>query len=111
MLSIHELELLKQLHERSTKVASWHVGAAEVRGPFNRWLTVSEVPEMYRSNVASRSDDATYAAYAMNYLPKLIACIEDLRKQRDQLELQLGIETMIVGDHPDKSTTGKVADE
>jgi len=27
---------------------------------------------------------------------KLIECIEDLRKQRDELELQLGIENMVI---------------
>lgn len=96
MVSIKDLELLKELHAKSTRVVAWYGHAAEVRGPFNRWLTVSEVQPQYKNNVASRSEDAAYAAAAMNMLPKLIECIEELRKERDQLELQLGIENMVI---------------
>lgn len=96
MISIKELELLKELQKKSTQVVQWYAHPAEVRGPFGRWLTVSEIPQEYQKHCGSRSDDATYAAYAMNWLPKLIECIEDLRKQRDQLELQMGIENMVV---------------
>ncbi len=98
MISIKELEELKVLHAASTKVNQWypHPYDGTIRGPFHRWLTVSEVDAQYAKNVAFRGDDVKYAAAAMNMLPKLIECIEDLRKQRDELELQLGIENMVV---------------
>ena len=96
MLSIKELEQLKLLKQASTNVVEWYPQGATVRGPFGRWLNVSDVSPEYNKHVAFSADDARYAAAAMNMLPKLIECIEDLRKQRDELELQLGIENMVI---------------
>lgn len=109
MLTVKELEYLKILKAASTNVAQWcaspHDGT--IRGPFNRWLTVSDVDPQYAKHVAFKGDDARYAAEAMNMLPKLIECIEDLRQQRDELELQLGIENMVVAGKEPGDESGK----
>lgn len=98
MISIAELERLKQIAAASTKVNGWyaHPHEGQVRGPFNRWFQVSDVDPQYAKNVAYKGDDARFAAEAMNNMLKLIECIEDLRRQRDELELQLGIENMVI---------------
>lgn len=101
MISPAELERLKKIAEASTKVVAWYPHMKEVRGPFNRWFTISDVAPQYQKHVAHTADDARFAAEAMNNMLKLIKCIEDLRKQRDMLELQLGIENMVIGRHPD----------
>jgi hypothetical protein len=96
MISIAELEKLKAIAAASTKVNEWYANGGTVRGPFNRWFNVTDVPEQYKQHVAWCGDDAQFAAAAMNNMVKLIECIEDLRKQRDELELQLGIENMVI---------------
>ena len=96
MISPAELERLKLIEAASTRVNAWYANGSTVRGPFNRWFNVTEVDKSYQKNVAFGADDARFAAEAMNNMLKLIECIEDLRKQRDLLELQLGIENMVV---------------
>lgn len=96
MISIADLEALKLTAQSSTKVNHWYLHGTTIRGPFNRWLNVTEVDPAYKANVASAYDDALFAATAMNNMLKLIECIEDLRRQRDELELQLGIENMVI---------------
>lgn len=98
MISISELELLKTIAAASTKVNAWYAHGETVRGPFNRWLKVTEVDKQYAKHVAFSHDDARFAATAMNNMLRLIECIEDLRRQRDELELQLGIENMVIDD-------------
>lgn len=63
---------LLALYKKSTDVVSWYAHPAEVRGPFCRWLTVSEVSPEYEKNVGTRADDAAYAAAAMNNVPYLL---------------------------------------
>jgi hypothetical protein len=73
---------LLALKEKSTQVNGWYphsVGSngssgATVRGPFNRWFTVSGPgDERYEKHVAYDMDDAEYCAAAMNEAPKLAA--------------------------------------
>lgn len=87
-----DLPKLMELYENSTK-ATWYGHPCECRGPFNRWLTVSEVPEAYKKHVASQSDDAHYAAAAMNAVPGLVEEIEELRAQLAKFQR---------GDQPDE---------
>lgn len=68
-----DIPALEALYNKSTHVVAWYAHPAEVRGPFCRWLTVSEVAEQYRKHVGEQSDDTAYAAAAMNSIPHLIA--------------------------------------
>jgi hypothetical protein len=79
---------LRELSKNATQVVGWYPHPAEVRGPFCRWLTVSEVAPEYEKNVASRADDAKYAAAAMNSIPALLDYIE-------RLEGLLAVEDML----------------
>lgn len=71
-----KLEEMRKRCEASTKVVAWYAEPAEVRGPFCRWLTVSEVDSKYLHNVASRADDAAFAAMAMNNVLPLLDALE-----------------------------------
>lgn len=87
-----DLQMLKELEKKSTQVVGWYADyGGQIRGPFNRWFNVTEVAPEYKQHCGSASDDAKFAAAAMNYLPKLIERIE-------QLEEQLAIETTLLGD-------------
>lgn len=88
-----DLQMLKELEKKSTQVVGWYARghAGQIRGPFCRWFNVTEVNPQYEKYVGSAADDAAYAAAAMNYLPELIKRIE-------QLEEQLAIETILLGD-------------
>lgn len=96
----HTLEELKELEKKSTQVVGWHdnyASAGEIRGPFNRWLTVSNVAPMYEQHVGSREDDAKYAAACMNMVPHLIQNIEELQKEVERLKVELGVEKDLLG--------------
>lgn len=67
---------IRQRVAAATKVVAWYAHPTEVRGPFNRWLTVSDVAPKYRKHVASQADDAAYAAAAMNMVPKLLEALD-----------------------------------
>jgi hypothetical protein len=85
------IEELKELKSKSTVVNGWYPHGAEgdenseatVRGPFCRWLKVSQVQPEYRKHVADMADDAKYAAAAMNSAPKLVAALEEFLKLED----------------------------
>jgi len=78
-LNIDELEAA---YLKSTRVVAWYAHPGEVLGPFCRWLTVSEINPEYQKHCGSKSDDAAYAAMAMNAVPHLIAA---LREQANQV--------------------------
>lgn len=93
-----ELKLLRELAEDSTKVVGWyaHGGGdrcelheATVRGPFGRWLKISDVGEKYRHEVALAEDDAKFAAAAMNNLVPLLDYVEELKTNIEFLNRQL----------------------
>lgn len=74
-------------YKKSTKVVGWyaHPYAGEVRGPFNRWLTVSNVPDKYKKDVAEKSDDTLFASNAMNLAPKLAIELVKSQSKVDKL--------------------------
>lgn len=86
------IEEIKELYKLSTMVVGWyshHPG--QVRGPFCRWFEVTDVAPEYQKYVASKADDARYAAAAMNNTPHLIDRIEELESQlSDMTELLTG---------------------
>ncbi len=85
--NILTIDELKALFNNSTNVESWHAHwPGEVRGPWCRWLQVTEVAPEYEKHVAHKMDDARYATAAMNNLPHLIARIEELEKKVEQYE-------------------------
>ena len=95
----HELkniiQKLKDSQRSSTPVNNWYAHSNEVRGPYNRWFTCSEVDLAYKSNVASTKKDCEYAANAMNYLPIIIEEYEKVKKELDELKVEnilLGVE-------------------
>ena len=91
------LNILKEHHSKSTKVVSWYADtySTSVRGPFGRWLEVTEVNDSYKKNVASQSDDARYAASCMNSVPILIKVIERLQERCKKLEADLCIDQIL----------------
>lgn len=92
-----EIKALRELAEKATRVNAWypHGGSdrcgdheATVRGPFNRWLIVTDTSDPgYRKHVADAYDDARFAAAAMNSLVPLLDYIhaleQDLQEQVD----------------------------
>ena len=91
----HTLEALKELEKKSTQVVGWYSNYAnlgQVRGPFGRWITVSDVAPPYSNNVADVADDARYIEAAINMVPYLIEDIEKLQEKIKQLETEIGIE-------------------
>lgn len=77
---------IKTTFANSTKVVGWYAHSTEVRGPFNRWLTVSEVPVEYKTSVASRTHDALYATMAMNFAPKIVQAYESAQAEIESLK-------------------------
>ena len=76
-----------ELAQRSTRVVSWYAHPAQVRGPYTRWLEISEVPEQYKHNVASREDEAKFAAFAMNNVEAIaIAHLALLQEHEESLK-------------------------
>lgn len=83
-----ELEELRSVAKQSTSVVAWYPHPTEVRGPFCRWLTISEVDDKYKHNVASTSDEAEFVAAAMNNLVPLLDHIEKLEKEIIDLTIE-----------------------
>lgn len=79
-MSETELNELRELAKASTNVVAWYAHSQEVRGPFCRWFTCSEVSPQYRKNVAATSDDCKFAAAAMNNLVPLLDEIDRLNR-------------------------------
>lgn len=68
----------KEREEKATKVNSWypHELDGTIRGPFCRWLKVSEIEPQYQKHCGSIGDDTKYAAGAMNWEPKWREMVE-----------------------------------
>lgn len=84
-----DLDLLKELARKSTRVVKWYAhgpgdqcpaNQATVRGPCGRWFFITG-GQGYEDRLADLHDEAKYADAAMNMLPFLIARIEQLEKQ------------------------------
>lgn len=89
------IEAIKCAKTDSTDVTAWHHNGATVRGPFNRWLEVTEVAEEHTKYVAWGSDDAKFASVAMNSVMILIKKIEELEQVNQELEAKLYIDDML----------------
>lgn len=61
--------------EKSTRVVSWYAHPKEVRGPFHRWFTCSDVSQEYRKDVAEIEDDCRFSATAMNSAERLAKAV------------------------------------
>jgi len=72
------IENLKQLKSKSTRVVGWYAHYKEVRGPFCRWFTCSEVEPPHDKDVATTMDDCAYAAACMNDVPELVKAYEQI---------------------------------
>lgn len=75
-------EAVKQIletYENSTPVVGWYAHPEEVRGPYCRWLTVSDVNPEYKKYVAAKSDETKFIAAALNFAPKLAKALEYAR--------------------------------
>lgn len=68
---------LRELESKSTRVVAWYAHSEEVRGPFHRWFTCSEVNPEYKNQVAWQSDDCQFAAAAMNNLLPLLDALDE----------------------------------
>lgn len=67
-------ELLK-VERKSTRVVAWYAHSKEVRGPWCRWFTCSEVAPEYKQHVAYTGNDCIFAANAMNTAPMLAKAV------------------------------------
>ena len=95
---IINMNALKELHDKSTKVNAWYAHGWEdgtVRGPFHRWFKCSEVEPRYAKHVAGVAEDTEYCAGAMNLAPYLINAVETLLKRVSELELDLEMENVL----------------
>ena len=89
-----DLDLIKSLILKSTSVVNWYPHGYEstknmgatVRGPYGRWLYVTEKQGDDPEHIASAEDDAKYAAAAMNYLPHLVEEVETLREELQKMK-------------------------
>jgi hypothetical protein len=82
-----EREQLRVLESKSTPVVAWYAHPSEVRGPFCRWFTCSDVNPEYQKHVAYKDEDCAFAAAAMN---NLIPLLDELdRRDREIEELKL----------------------
>lgn len=80
---------LRELEKNSTQVVGWYSDyGGQIRGPFNRWFNVTEVADEYKKHCGSASDDARFAAAAMNAMPALLDYIQ-------KLEEMLALEEML----------------
>lgn len=77
------------LAEKGTKVVSWYAHNTEVRCPFCRWFTVSDVNPEYEKHVGTKADDCRFAAESMNLAPAmakaLLVAVEALEYAEGQL--------------------------
>ena len=100
-MSRDELEELKKVANKSTRVVGWyaHPYEGEVRGPFGRWFTCTggENAGVQPESVADISDDCKFAAAAMNNLVPLLEHIEKLEKEI----IDLTIEEELTGNRND----------
>ena len=94
-----DIKALREAEFMSTDVVAWYPHSHEVRGPFGRWLTVSEVDSSNKSHVADTFEDAKFAAAAMNALPHLLDLVESLKHKVQELEAKLAIEKMLGVEH------------
>ena len=72
-----ELDELKEYESESTQVVRWYAHPDEVRGPFCRWLTVTDVDPRYEKHVGTKRADAKFAAESMNFVIALIKRINE----------------------------------
>jgi hypothetical protein len=86
--NIYSLNKLKELTAKSSNVVNWYPYTHDktIRGPHNRWLTVSGGDDEYTAPI---TDDVEYAAAAMNSLPYLLEQIDMLIKENDKLKHDL----------------------
>lgn len=78
-------EELRVLESKSTMVVGWYAHSQEVRGPFHRWFTCSEVSEQYKKHVAWPWDDCAFVAGAMNNLVPLLDKVDELEAENARL--------------------------
>jgi hypothetical protein len=71
---------IRETSQKTTDVVAWYAHSSEVRGPFCRWLEITDVLPEYQKHVAFKHDEAKYIAACLNYAPMLIEEIERLRQ-------------------------------
>lgn len=88
-----ERQVLRDLAQKSTPVVSWypHPYEGQIRGPWNRWFTISGDPAQYKKRdgvltPASYEDDVNFAAAAMNNMVALLDEIERLERDNQDLK-------------------------
>lgn len=82
-------EQLRVLESKSTPVVAWYAHTDEVRGPFGRWLTCSNVSPEYQKHVAWKNDECAFAAAAMNNLLSLLDALDNLEAENTKLRKAL----------------------
>lgn len=94
-----KIKEMREIESKSTKVSAWYAHNEDntVRGPYCRWLKVSEVGEQYKHNVAHASDDAIFFAMAANNFNAILSAMEVLVS---------GLESVTKINPPSRSTSG-----
>lgn len=87
-LSLEELKELRDIASKSTRVVNWYPHYEEVRGPYRRWFTCTEVSDDSKKHVASKSDDCRFAAAAMNNPVPLLDLIEEQQRELNELRAE-----------------------
>jgi hypothetical protein len=85
VITKEEREQLRVLESKSTPVVAWYAHSSEVRGPFCRWFTCSDVSPEYQKHVGYKDEDCAFAAGAMNNLLLLLDGMDRLEAENAKL--------------------------
>lgn len=86
-----EREQLRVIESKSTPVVGWYGHPSEVRGPFCRWFTCSNVNPEYQKHVGDKDDDCAFSAAAMNNLIPLLDLADKLESENAKLREALNL--------------------
>lgn len=80
----------KEIADAATKTVAWHPHKEDstVRGPYHRWFKCAEGDMQYSPRISEVEKDIEYCAAAMNAMPLLIAEVEGLRVENNQLAFE-----------------------
>ena len=91
------VEEITEAFKNSTQAVGWYLhkydrslgGVATIRGPWHRWVSISEGNDDQKGYVADAQVDAEYFAMAINNTPHLIKKVEDLEDKIKKLDFEL----------------------
>ena len=91
-----DIKSLREIASNSSRVVHWYLhsydstsgGASTVRGPWNRWITISEGNDPEFKHIATPQADAKFVYAAMNNFEPLLDRVEQLEAELTKLRGQ-----------------------